>query len=133
MNAGRHKRMILFLLAGSAAVILAAAFSVLYGSTGIPVNQVFGAIVHPDMENRQHIIIRELRIPRTLGCMLVGAAFSSAGAIMQGVTRNPLADSGLWGSMPAHPLLWRFVLLFCRASDLRVWYAFPFWALRPPW
>lgn len=50
MNAGRHKRMILFLLAGSAAVILAAAFSVLYGSTGIPANQVFGAIVHPDME-----------------------------------------------------------------------------------
>ena len=39
MNAGRHKRMILFLLAGSAAVILAAAFSVLYGSTGIPANQ----------------------------------------------------------------------------------------------
>ena len=97
MNAGRHKRMILFLLAGSAAVILAAAFSVLYGSTGIPANQVFGAIVYPDMENRQHIIIRELRIPRTLGCMLVGAAFSSAGAIMQGVTRNPLADSGLLG------------------------------------
>ena len=58
MNAGRHKRMILFLLAGSAAVLLAAAFSVLYGSTGIPANQVFGAIVHPDMENRQHIIIR---------------------------------------------------------------------------
>lgn len=50
MNAGRHKRMILFLLAGSAAVILAAAFSVLYGSTGIPANQVFGAIVYPDME-----------------------------------------------------------------------------------
>lgn len=97
MNAGRHKRMILFLLAGSAAVILAAAFSVLYGSTGIPANQVFGAIVYPDMENRQHIIIRELRIPRTLGCMLVGAAFSSAGAIMQGVTRNPLADSGPFG------------------------------------
>ena len=41
--------------------------------------------------------ILELRGPRTVGCILVGAAFAVAGAIMQGMTRNPLADSGLLG------------------------------------
>ena len=97
MKAGGHRKRIWFLLAGSAAVIIAAALSVLYGSTGIPAKQVLEAVLHPDMANRQHIVIQELRIPRTLGCMLVGASFASAGAIMQGVTRNPLADSGLLG------------------------------------
>lgn len=97
MKAGGHRKRIWFLLAGSIAVIITAALSVLYGSTGIPAKQVLEAVLHPDMTNRQHIVIQELRIPRTLGCMLVGASFASAGAIMQGVTRNPLADSGLLG------------------------------------
>ena len=49
------------------------------------------------MANQEHVAILELRGPRTVGCILVGAAFAVAGAIMQGVTRNPLADSGLLG------------------------------------
>jgi iron complex transport system permease protein len=39
----------------------------------------------------------EMRMPRALAACLVGAAFALAGAIMQGVTRNPLADAGLLG------------------------------------
>src|SRR5699024_11331121 len=45
----------------------------------------------------QHQIIWELRFPRIIGAAIVGAAFSVAGALMQGMTRNPLADSGLLG------------------------------------
>ncbi|MGG0717895.1 iron ABC transporter permease [Robertmurraya massiliosenegalensis] len=42
-------------------------------------------------------MLREIRIPREVGAIFVGAALAVAGAIMQGVTRNPLADPGLLG------------------------------------
>lgn len=97
MSGVSRKRTAYFLLFGCVAVVLAAALSVLLGSTGIPVQKVLNAIFTPDMTDQQQISIRELRLPRALGCMLVGAAFAAAGAMMQGVTRNPLADSGLLG------------------------------------
>ena len=87
----------MFLLVGIAAVALAAGLSLFVGSTPIAPDQVIGALVAPDMANQEHVAVLELRGPRTLGCILVGAAFAVAGAIMQGVTRNPLADSGLLG------------------------------------
>ncbi|MFD2370991.1 FecCD family ABC transporter permease [Brevibacillus sp. GCM10020057] len=42
-------------------------------------------------------LIREIRLPREIAAIFVGAALSVAGAIMQGMTRNPLADPGLLG------------------------------------
>ncbi|MGX2961913.1 FecCD family ABC transporter permease [Peribacillus sp. JNUCC 23] len=42
-------------------------------------------------------IIREIRLPREVGAIFVGAALAVSGAIMQGITRNPLADPGLLG------------------------------------
>jgi iron complex transport system permease protein len=44
-----------------------------------------------------HVIVTELRVPRTEIGLLVGAALGAAGALMQGVTRNPLADPGILG------------------------------------
>ena len=97
MGLNAKKRTVWFLTAGAAAVLTAAVLSILYGSTGIPPRQVMNALINPDLTDQQHLVIRELRLPRTAGCILVGAAFSTAGAMMQGVTRNPLADSGLLG------------------------------------
>ncbi len=45
----------------------------------------------------EHLIIRTVRVPRSLTALLVGAAVAVAGATMQGVTRNPLADPGILG------------------------------------
>lgn len=87
----------IFLIGGVVAVALAAGLSLFFGSTPIPPDQVLGALFSPDMANQEHVAILELRGPRTVGCILVGAAFAVAGAVMQGVTRNPLADSGLLG------------------------------------
>lgn len=42
-------------------------------------------------------VLRDIRLPREVGAMVVGAALAVAGAIMQGMTRNPLADPGLLG------------------------------------
>lgn len=97
MSKQSRTKLCVFLAAGIAAVLVAAALSVLYGSTQIPLGKIWHAITAPDWNDQQQIVIRELRIPRTIGDILVGAAFAVAGAIMQGVTRNPLADSGLLG------------------------------------
>lgn len=43
------------------------------------------------------IMLREIRFPRAVAAILVGAALATSGTIMQGVTRNPLADPGLLG------------------------------------
>jgi iron complex transport system permease protein len=56
-----------------------------------------GALFDPNAAGTNATILRELRIPRTLLALLVGAAIGLSGAIMQGVTRNPLADPGLLG------------------------------------
>lgn len=90
-------RKTLFFIIGTAALFVAAVCSVRFGSTNIPGNKILQAILKPDWSDSAQIAIRELRIPRTIGCIIVGAAFASAGAIMQGITGNPLADSGLLG------------------------------------
>ncbi|MEK4026878.1 FecCD family ABC transporter permease [Sporosarcina sp. FSL W7-1283] len=43
------------------------------------------------------LILKEIRMPREIGALAVGAALAVSGAIMQGMTRNPLADPGLLG------------------------------------
>ncbi|ALA70558.1 iron ABC transporter [Geobacillus stearothermophilus 10] len=50
-----------------------------------------------DQQGKQLDLIRELRLPRETAAAFVGAGLSVAGAIMQGMTRNPLADPGLLG------------------------------------
>lgn len=45
----------------------------------------------------EQIVIREIRLPRLLAALLAGAALGIAGALIQGMTRNPLADPGLLG------------------------------------
>lgn len=49
------------------------------------------------MELAESVVIRDIRLPRVIGAMLVGSALSVTGAIMQGLTKNPLADPGILG------------------------------------
>lgn len=58
---------------------------------------VWESLWHFDELNIEHQILQSIRFPRVLAAALVGAAFAVAGALMQGVTRNPLADSGILG------------------------------------
>ncbi|MEL6901519.1 MAG: iron ABC transporter permease [Cyanobacteria bacterium J06606_4] len=70
--------------------------SVALGIADISPPEVYRALIAPD-GSTEHLIIRTVRVPRSVTAMLVGAAVSVAGAIMQGVTRNPLADPGILG------------------------------------
>lgn len=75
----------------------AAVASVAYGSRPIPVGRVVDALVAFDGASNDHVIVRSLRVPRTMLGLSVGASLGLAGAIMQGLTRNPLADPGILG------------------------------------
>lgn len=80
-----------------AALVFIALISVATGSKQIALGDVWDGLWHFDPTNQDHLIIRSLRIPRTLAGLVVGAALGVAGAVMQGVTRNPLADPGILG------------------------------------
>ncbi|MFD1953702.1 FecCD family ABC transporter permease [Paenibacillus thailandensis] len=85
------------LLLGAAALVLAIAGSISLGAADIRFGTVWEAVFRFNPGVQQHVVIQELRLPRTVAAVLIGAGLAVAGAIMQGMTRNPLADSGLLG------------------------------------
>jgi len=85
-------------LAGATGLLVVIGFaSVAYGSKSIPLSVVWDALWHFDPGSNDHLIVRSLRVPRTVIGLGVGAALGLAGAVMQGVSRNPLADPGILG------------------------------------
>lgn len=83
--------------AGSGALVLLALASLAIGSRPIPLATALDALRAYDPGNDLHLIVRELRVPRLITAVFAGAALGVAGAIMQAVTRNPLAEPGLLG------------------------------------
>lgn len=74
----------------------AAALSLAVGSRDIPLSDVITELLRPT-DSEIGTIIWQLRLPRTLLAVAVGAALGIGGALMQGHTRNALADPGLLG------------------------------------
>ncbi|QJD86297.1 FecCD family ABC transporter permease [Cohnella herbarum] len=78
--------------------LLASMFlAISYGAKELSMFVVWAAVFQYDETLTTHQVIHELRLPRVIGAAVVGAAFAVAGALMQGVTRNPLADTGILG------------------------------------
>ncbi|MFS8198295.1 FecCD family ABC transporter permease [Streptomyces sp. CWNU-52B] len=83
-----------------AVALLLAAMSVLslvMGSGDVALHDVVAGLFGPDRSVDGQMIVQEVRLPRTLAGLLAGSALGVAGALMQGVARNPLADPGLLG------------------------------------
>lgn len=70
--------------------------SMAFGAADVTVKDVWQALTS-NAAGEKLSIIREIRFPREVGAIFVGAALAVSGAIMQGMTRNPLADPGLLG------------------------------------
>ncbi|UTR16416.1 iron ABC transporter permease [Salipaludibacillus sp. LMS25] len=79
-------------------VILGSMFSLslMLGAAQVPMRDVWLTLMTNESGDSL-TMIREIRLPRVVAAIIVGAALSVAGAIMQGMTRNPLADPGLLG------------------------------------
>lgn len=84
------------LLAASIFLILSFSVSLVMGAKSTTLHDAWLALVS-SASGDDITLIREIRLPRIAAGILVGAALAVAGAIMQGLTRNPLADPGLLG------------------------------------
>ena len=72
------------------------ALSMLVGAKTVPASVIVDALTG-SCQSADCTIIRDARLPRTLAGLLAGGALGLAGALMQTLTRNPLADPGLLG------------------------------------
>ncbi|MTD14716.1 iron chelate uptake ABC transporter family permease subunit [Nakamurella sp. YIM 132087] len=79
-----------------AAVVVVFAAGLALGSNPTSLGEVWRVIWHPD-GSEAAVLVRDSRFPRTVLGLLVGACIGVAGGLMQGHTRNPLADPGLFG------------------------------------
>jgi iron complex transport system permease protein len=91
-----RRRRLIGLAALLGAVLLGCLASVAVGAKPIPLYAVWHALLTPTGVE-DDIVVRSLRIPRTVLGVLAGLALGLAGALIQGHTRNPLADPGLLG------------------------------------
>ncbi|PWJ56236.1 iron complex transport system permease protein [Quadrisphaera granulorum] len=85
------------LAAWTVVVVVLTGASLAVGARVIPLHDVWAALDTPDVTNSNHVIVQTLRLPRTVLAVVVGVALGLSGALMQGVTRNPLADPGILG------------------------------------
>ncbi|MFH8585284.1 FecCD family ABC transporter permease [Streptomyces celluloflavus] len=104
-----------------AVVVLA---SLAIGTRQIPLHDVWSALISPS-GTENDAIVRQLRLPRTLIGIAAGAALGLAGAVMQTLTRNPLADPGLLGvnAGASAAVVTAISLLGVESFDLYLWFA----------
>ncbi|BAZ43757.1 transport system permease protein [Chondrocystis sp. NIES-4102] len=96
INLDKHYLLIAGLIIGSLILCLTLLGSIYWGVVKIPITEIYRSFTAFD-GSTNHLIIRTVRLPRSLIAIVVGAAASVAGAIMQGLTLNPLASPGILG------------------------------------
>lgn len=78
------------------AILVIGIASLAIGASPVPVKRVIAALLG-EGEARDNLVVLSLRLPRMVAALVVGAGLGVAGAAMQGLYRNPLADPGLIG------------------------------------
>ncbi|WP_369139206.1 FecCD family ABC transporter permease [Modestobacter versicolor] len=109
-----------------ALVVVTCALSIAVGTRSIGLGTVWQALLDGSTPGDETVIVRELRVPRTLLGLLAGVSLGISGALMQGHTRNPLGDPGLLGVTAGASLavvlsIW---LLGVASPSGYVWFAF---------
>lgn len=84
------------LVLGLLILLLCLGASIAYGAAEIPISTIYAALTSFN-GSADHLVVLTVRLPRSLIAMLVGAALGVAGALMQGLTSNPLAEPGILG------------------------------------
>ena len=125
-GAARTGRARIVLVCVIAILIVAVLLSLGVGARAIAPADVLQALTAPDADNPDHTVILSQRVPRTVIGLLAGAALALAGTVMQGLTRNPLADPGLFGvnAGAAVAVLAAVTVLGIATPTGFVWFAF---------
>lgn len=126
MTGARTRRARAIFAAALVVLAIAVLLSLAVGARPIPPWVVWDALTAPDLTMADHSVVLTQRIPRTVIGILAGAALAAAGAVMQGLTRNPLADPGLLGINAGASLavLAAITLLGITTPAGFVWFAF---------
>ncbi|MEV0585720.1 iron chelate uptake ABC transporter family permease subunit [Nonomuraea sp. NPDC050310] len=113
------------LLGVAVLLLLAVTASIVYGARPVPLQTVFDVLTTPG-DTAEHTVVLDVRLPRTLLGLAVGTALGLAGALMQSLTRNPLADPGLLGVNQGAALGATVALFALGITDPAgyVWFAF---------
>ncbi|WP_174186125.1 FecCD family ABC transporter permease [Nocardia barduliensis] len=131
-----RRRRLSGLLVSTFLLLLAVLAGVAVGTRSLAPNIVYDAVHHAltcaggpftcAAGSTEEQIVRGLRIPRTALALVCGAALGIAGALIQGYTRNPLADAGLLGLNAGAAFLAALsVYLFAfSAPEQYIWFAF---------
>ena len=107
-------------------VLAVCVLSIAVGTRSIGLATVWEALTDPAAPGDDAIVVRQLRVPRTVLGLLVGLALGVAGALMQGHTRNPLGDPGLLGVTAGASLAVVLAISLLGVTDPAgyVWFAF---------
>src|SRR5512137_2509303 len=79
------------------ALIVVSLAALSFGSVSMSLGDVWSALLGSSPSNEFSIIVREIRLPRVLLAILVGAALSTSGTALQAMLRNPLAEPYVLG------------------------------------
>lgn len=114
------------LLTAIALLLVSFALSVALGTTKIGLLATVESFLRYDVASSEHVIIRTTRLPRAIYATLIGANLAVAGALMQGLTRNPLASPSLFGINAGAVSCVVLALTFLPVSSMEqlVWFAF---------
>lgn len=113
------------LVVGVAVLLVVCVLSIMIGAKPLPLGDVWhGLFQNSGVGN--DVIVHDVRVPRTLLGLLVGVALGLSGAVMQGLTRNPLAEPGLLGvnAGAAAAVVSAIAFLGVTDVDAYVWFAF---------
>ncbi len=91
-------------------IIVLAILSLMVGPAGLSPRAALAGLF--DGEGAAGIIVRSIRLPRTLLALLIGGTFGLAGAALQGLLRNPLAEPALFGAPQAASVGASFVIAY---------------------
>ena len=87
---------LILISAGVIGVVLCVFASLALGSRNVGLKEVVDALFHADRGSFNALVIHE-RIPRTVFSIIAGASLGVSGALMQAITRNPVADPSILG------------------------------------
>lgn len=96
-NKGKNIYKSALLMLSCFVLVFLLAVSISVGAANIHLSTVWEAVFQFDSNVQAHRIIQEIRLPRSIGACLIGACLAVSGAILQGLTRNPLAAPSIMG------------------------------------